>query len=128
MVMDYGMSRLGRVNYRENNRNPFLATGGEGRMSTHSEQTAREIDEEVKRILDEALERARNILSTRRKALIAISEQLMIQEVIGADELKRIIEENSPSPMIVPGTDTDMKRAARASESKSDNASGNVGG
>ena len=41
MVMDFGMSRLGRVNYRESNRSPFLATGGDmPRMQSHSEETA----------------------------------------------------------------------------------------
>jgi cell division protease FtsH len=49
MVMEYGMSRLGRVNYRESNRSPFLAmSGGDERLRSHSEQTAREIDQEVK--------------------------------------------------------------------------------
>ncbi|QEG37948.1 ATP-dependent zinc metalloprotease FtsH [Bythopirellula goksoeyrii] len=125
MVMDYGMSRLGRVNYRENNRNPFLATGAEGgRMATHSEQTAREIDQEVKRLLDESLDRARSILENRRAALVAISEELMIQEVIDAEELKRIVEENSPSPMIVPGTDSENKRTAKTGEAKTDTATG----
>jgi len=51
MVMDFGMSRLGRVNFRDSNRSPFLAGGGDfGRVQHHSETTAREIDEEVKRI------------------------------------------------------------------------------
>jgi cell division protease FtsH len=105
MVMDYGMSRMGRINYRESNRNPFIYSGMEGgRMQHHSEQTAREIDQEVKRILDEALENTRHILESRKAALIAVSEQLIKQEVIDAAELKRIVEENSPSPMIVPGT------------------------
>ena len=55
MVMDYGMSRLGRVNYRESNRSPFLTGGGNdfGRERGFSEQTCREIDEEVNRIIDE---------------------------------------------------------------------------
>jgi cell division protease FtsH len=111
MVMDYGMSRLGRINFRENNRNPFIYSGMEmPRTQYHSEQTAREIDQEVKRILDEALERTRHILETRKPALIAISEQLIKQEVIDAAELKRLIEEHSPSPMIVPGTSADGKR------------------
>ncbi len=112
MVMDFGMSRLGRVNYRESNRNPFLAGGGDfPRMQSHSEQTAREIDEEVKRIIDEGLERVRHILSKRRAALDATSSELMVQEVIDSTELARIIEENSPSPMIVPGTDSERKRS-----------------
>jgi cell division protease FtsH len=110
MVMDFGMSRLGRVNYRESNRSPFLIGSEMARMQTHSEQTAREIDQEVKRIIDEGLQRTRHILESRRTALVAISEQLIKQEVIDASDLKRIIEENSPSPMIVPGTDAEAKK------------------
>jgi cell division protease FtsH len=111
MVMDYGMSRLGRMNFRDSNRNPFLYSGAElARVQHHSEETAREIDQEVKRILDEALEKTRRILEARRAALEAISQQLIKQEVIDSTELKRIIEENSPSPMIVPGTDSENKK------------------
>jgi cell division protease FtsH len=110
MVMDYGMSKLGRVNFRESNRSPFLVTGEVSRMQTHSEQTAREIDQEVKRIIDEGLQRTRHILESRRAALIAISEELIKSEVIDSAQLKRLIEESSPSAMLVPGTDVDGKR------------------
>ena len=88
------------------------------RSQHHSEQTAREIDQEVKRIIDEGLQRTRHILETRRAALEAISQQLIKQEVIDAAELKRLIEDNSSSPMIVPGTDVDGKRRASAAPSK----------
>ena len=112
MVMDFGMSRLGRVNYRESNRSPFLATAGDVRMQSHSEQTAREIDQEVKRIIDQGLERTRHILEARRETLVAITESLLKQEVIDAEELDRIVQEHSSSPMIVPGTDSEPKRAS----------------
>jgi cell division protease FtsH len=119
MVMDFGMSRLGRINFRDSNRNPFLVSSLEmPRSQHHSEQTAREIDQEVKRILDEGLQRTRHILETRRAALEAVSRQLITQEVIDAAELKRLIEENSSSPMIVPGTDVDGKRRTSAAPSK----------
>ena len=53
MVMDYGMSRLGRATYRESRRNVFLATQSElPGDRTHSEHTAREIDEEINHILE----------------------------------------------------------------------------
>jgi len=117
MVMDFGMSRMGRVNYRESNRSPFLANSGESaRHHSHSEQTAREIDEEVKRIIDEGIERVRHILETRLASLRALSNKLIEKEVIDSEELKRIIEENSPSALIVPGTTTERKRAAEAIE------------
>ncbi len=111
MVMEFGMSRLGRVNYRESNRSPFLAGSGAdlGQSRTHSEQTAREIDEEVKRIIDDAIVKVRSILEQRRTSLEALTKRLIEREVIDADELREIIEQNSPSALIVPGTTVPRK-------------------
>jgi cell division protease FtsH len=122
MVMDFGMSRLGRVSYRDAKSNPFLGGGSAEpwRQPTHSEHTAREIDEEVRRIIDSAIEKVRHILETRRAALDAIAAELLKKEVIDADDLKRLMEENSLTPTIVPGTDGLAKRGKKAviSESK----------
>jgi cell division protease FtsH len=121
MVMDYGMSRLGRVNYRESSRSPFLSSGEMTREHSHSEQTAREIDQEVKRIIDESMEKVRHILETRVASLRALSSRLIEKEVIDSDELKRIIEENSSSPVIVPGTAAERRRfTPDASEPRGD--------
>jgi len=106
MVMDFGMSRLGRVNYRESGRS-FLSDGGRDawpRERLHSEQTAREIDEEIKHIVDRLLEQVRQILQAREKALRALAEQLIERETVDTNELKEIIEANLSSPMLVPGT------------------------
>jgi cell division protease FtsH len=113
MVMDFGMSRLGRVSYREASGNPFLGGGGSDpwRQPSHSEHTAREIDEEVRRIIDGAIEKVRHILETRRAALDAIAAELLEKEVIDADDLKRIMDENSPTATIVPGTDEVASRS-----------------
>ena len=104
MVMEFGMSRLGRVNYREQSRAMYLMGADDVRDRSHSEQTAREIDLEIKRIIEESLEKVRHILSTRRKALVALAELLVEKEVIDTNELKEVIEANSPSVMLSPGT------------------------
>ncbi len=106
MVMDYGMSRLGRASYRESRRNVFLATRQNDLVGdrSHSEQTAREIDEEIKHILEDAQVNVRHILQTRRPALEALAKRLIVMETIDASELKQILEESSPTPKIVPGT------------------------
>ena len=67
MVMDFGMSRLGRVNYRESapRRRSSATRPTTPRPRTHSEQTAREIDEEIRRIIDQSLEKVRHILESR---------------------------------------------------------------
>lgn len=113
MVMEFGMSMLGRVNYRESPGQMFLGQGGDfPRQRHHSEATAREIDQEIKRIIDEGLEKVRQILEARREALVALSERLIEKEVIDNDELKEVIEASSAAPVIVPGTTSGAKRAA----------------
>jgi cell division protease FtsH len=118
MVMEFGMSRLGRVNYRETNRSPFLTGGGDtGTPRYHSEQTSREIDEEVKRIIDESIEKVRELLESRKACLVALAERLIEAEVIDASELRAIVERTSPTPHIVPGTgDATKKRPENAAE------------
>jgi cell division protease FtsH len=114
MVMDFGMSRLGKVNFRESRRSAFLMGGDEfPRERTHSEQTSREIDQEIARIVADSLARVRGVLQDRRKALVALAERLIEKETIDNDELRQIIEANSPSAMIVPGTiDAAARRTA----------------
>ncbi|MHB8969900.1 MAG: ATP-dependent zinc metalloprotease FtsH [Pirellulaceae bacterium] len=105
MVMEFGMSRLGRVNFRGAPRSVFLTlTSGDDGGRSHSEQTAREIDEEVQRIIREAIEKVRRILAARRPALESLTRRLIEVESVDAAELKAIVEENSPGPLVVPGT------------------------
>lgn len=111
MVMDYGMSRLGRVNYRESTRSPFLASGGADLPAarSHSEETAREIDQEVRRIIDAAIESVRGILAARRGALEAVARRLIECEVIDGSELRGLVEGSTAAPQIVPGTATERR-------------------
>ena len=106
MVMDYGMSRLGRITFRDNSGPVFLAGAGDERPHMVSEETAREIDREVKRIIDESLERVREILHTRRSALVALAERLMEVESVESEELKQIMDATSTGPSVVPGTNS----------------------
>ena len=112
MVMQYGMSSMGRVNYRESSRNVFIPTGDAPGGGAHSEETAREIDEELRRIIEDGLSKVRQILSTRRDTLIAIAEQLLKDETMDGEGLRQIVDETSPQPKIVPGTESEPKRAA----------------
>jgi len=111
MVMDFGMSRLGRITFRDAPRAAFLSGDEIGPVQAFSQQTAREIDEEIRRIIDEAQESARQVLTSRRAALVAIAERLIEKETIDSGELRELIEAHTPSPSIVPGT---AERLARS--------------
>ncbi len=119
MVMDYGMSRLGRVNYRKSTVSPFLAGGGgESYQSTHSEEMAKLIDKEVARILEDELVQTREILQNRREALEAVTQKLLEVESIDNEQLHRLLDDHSTGPWLVPGTINSKPRAKiRAPES-----------
>ena len=105
MVMRYGMSSLGRVNFKQDRSSPFLAgSGGSVGGQLYSEVTAREIDMEVSRIIEEAVEKVRDMLKVRKQALVALTDRLIEVESVDSDELKNIMDENSPGPLLVPGT------------------------
>jgi cell division protease FtsH len=94
-----------------------LAGGGAdlSQARSHSEQTAREIDEEVRRIIDTAMERVRRIMESRRGALEAITKRLIECEVIDGDELRTIIEASIGAPQLVPGTEAERRVPAAVS-------------
>lgn len=105
MVMDYGMSRIGRINLRRNTRSPFLAgSGGSEYQVMHSEEMAKMIDKEVSRIVEDMLTQTREILEQRRDVLEAVTQRLLEVEAIDNEELTRLIRENSSGPWLVPGT------------------------
>ena len=92
MVAEFGMSpRLGRVSYHTEGRSPFLQ-GGATPADGWSEETAREIDLEVRRVIDEAIEETRVILNRRRMALEDLTAILIERETIDAAELQVVLD------------------------------------
>ncbi|MFP6575692.1 MAG: ATP-dependent zinc metalloprotease FtsH [Pirellulaceae bacterium] len=113
MVMDFGMSQMGRVNYRSQQRPSHLSNVGADEYTRgHSEQTAREIDEEVTRIINDAITNVRHILESRRPALEAIAQRLIEIESIDGEELKNLVEQCNTRPQVVPGTDARSEKPA----------------
>jgi cell division protease FtsH len=96
MVKEFGMSRLGRVNFNERQGPLFLnGAAGDGDRS-YSERTAREIDVEVRSIVDAATEEVREVLRTRRAALESVAQRLMEKEVMDGSELRQMVAQFPP--------------------------------
>jgi cell division protease FtsH len=82
MVTELGMSGLGvRV----------VEAGEMGLARTHSDELGRRVDDEVNRLLDEALGRARAILAARRELLDALAARLLEVETMSGAELAAIV-------------------------------------
>ncbi len=87
MVTKYGFSdRIGPVNY-SNSEEVFLGND----FTTHknySDQVAREIDEEVKRIIDEAYAEAERLLKENMETLTRVAEALLLVETIDGEQFE----------------------------------------
>ncbi len=104
MVTEFGMSdALGAVNYNGHRQPAFLENPYAQERGNYAEETALRIDTEVKRILTEAHEKARQILRDHRDVLDALSLRLLEKEVVEADELMEIVGAMPPKdPNAVP--------------------------
>ena len=92
MVTEWGMSdALGAVNYDGHKRGKVLDIQLGPERGAYAEDTAKLIDSEVKRIMTDAHDQARNILSKRRDMLEAVTRRLLEKEVMEGDELRRIL-------------------------------------
>jgi cell division protease FtsH len=109
MVCDWGMSPLGPVAYGDHHDTVFL-----GREITRneniSEDTARKIDAEIHRIIDEQYKRATDIIAQNRTALDKVSEALLEHETIDGKHVLEILqfgEIRSPIVQSVPPAKSD---------------------
>jgi cell division protease FtsH len=91
MVLDWGMSqRLGHVALGSESQEVFL--GEElGHRREYSEETARDVDQEVKKILDEAFNRARSVLTEHRAGLDALAEALVEHEALTGKQVIKLL-------------------------------------
>jgi cell division protease FtsH len=98
MVAQFGMSEaLGPVAFDVRRRQSFLPGGAEP-VEPVAQETAREIDLEVKRLMTDADGRARQMIGENRPALDAIVRRLLEQEVVEGDEVRRLLTESDPAP------------------------------
>jgi cell division protease FtsH len=105
MVKEYGMSdRLGAVAYESERRPLFLPAGnGVGNLGgkEYSEETAREIDQEIKRIVDESEGRVHQLLTRERERLGQVAARLLEKEVLEGGELRALLGSREA---LAPGT------------------------
>ena len=96
MVCEWGMSDLGPLAFGKKEEAIFLGR----EIAQHrdfSEDTALQIDREVKRIVNRGYEAAKNLLSTHKETLDNIAQALLIREVLDANEV-RLLMEGKPLP------------------------------
>jgi len=99
MVTKWGLSeRLGPLLYADEEGEVFLGRSGGSGNKGHSGETAKIIDEEIKRIIDECYSRAKTILEENREKLEFMKDALMEYETIDAEQINDIMDGRKPRP------------------------------
>ena len=104
MVMRAGLSKeLGPVAYGENEEEVFLGRSV-ARQQNMSEETARKVDIEIRKIVDKGYERARKVLTEKIDDLHKLAKALLTYETLSGEEIENLINKN-----VYPADKQDLK-------------------
>ena len=118
MVVEYGMSTLGPIQYESNGGSVFLGRDYTSSQKNFSSAVANEIDKEIRKIIDEAHQKAIDIISTRKDDVVLIAETLLEVETLNAEEIDYLLKnrhmpeekvETPTTPVVEEKTDIEAK-------------------
>ncbi len=118
MVCEYGMSRLGPLTFGKKEQEVFLGRDI-GQARDFSDDTAKQIDEEVKLLVDAGYQSAYSILDSNHDIMHRMSAALLERETLDAAEIKLIIEGKalpevrSPLSAVDPGPGGDVQKVLK---------------
>ena len=98
MVTEYGMSDLGPVQYEEKSENVFLGRDY-AKSRDFSDQVALEIDEQVRKIIEDCYLKAKKIIGENKDLIFALSDALMKYETITKEQIESIVETGEIKPI-----------------------------
>ena len=92
MVVEYGMSSLGPIQYERNTGSVFLGRDYTNAQRNFSSTVAEEIDKEIRKIIEDAHKQAYDILTERKDDVILIAETLLQNETINEEEIDYLLK------------------------------------
>ena len=88
MVLEWGMSdRVGFVNYAGSDQREMMLPDKD-----YSDETARVIDEEIRKIVDEAYDECTRLIDTHWDQLVAVAEALLKYETLSSDDVDKLMK------------------------------------
>ena len=91
MVTEYGMSDLGPVEYEEKQEGVFLGRDY-GKSKNFSDKVAHEIDEEVRKIINECYEKAKEILKVNKDLVMLLADALVENETLTKEQIDSLVK------------------------------------
>ena len=92
------MSELGPVQYEEKSEGVFLGRDY-NKVKNFSDQVALEIDEQVRKIIEECYEKAQKIIGDNKDLIFALSDALMEYETITKEQIESVVKTGKIKPI-----------------------------
>ena len=120
MVTEYGMSSLGPIQYEKDTGSVFLGRDYTSTQKNFSTQLAFEIDQEVRKIIEAAHAKAKEIIEANKADVIKIAETLLEKETITAEEIDAVLagKEVEDQPKVDEAKPVEKKPAAKKAPAK----------
>ncbi len=106
MVTEYGMSDLGPMQLEQRSESVFLGRDY-GKTKNFSDQVALEIDQEVRKIIEDCYKQAQDILKKNKDLVMLLTDALMKYETITKEQIDYIVENNSIDFSNIPNAKTE---------------------
>lgn len=113
MVTELGMSNLGPIQYEKNSGSVFLGRDYANSHKAFSQEVGIEIDREVRRIIEECYEKARNIINENKETVHLIAQTLLIHETLTNEQITHLVDKGC-----LPGEDIEVKEETLEEVSK----------
>ena len=97
MVTEYGMSDLGPVEYEEKSEGVFLGRDY-GKAKNFSDKVAHEIDEEVRKIINECYKKAQDILKENKDLVMLLADALVENETLTKEQIDSLVKTGKLTP------------------------------
>ena len=117
MVCEYGMSDLGPIQYEEKSEGVFLGRDY-GKQKNFSDKVAHEIDEEIRKIINECYENAKNVIAKNKDLVELLSEALMKYETLTKEQIDFIVENKSIDLTLLNSSGDDLKSLRQKAKEK----------
>ena len=117
MVCEYGMSDLGPIQYEEKSEGVFLGRDY-GKQKNFSDKVAHEIDEEIRKIINECYESAKTVISKNKSLVELLSEALMKYETLTKEQIDFIVENKSIDLTLLNSSGDDLKSLRQKAKEK----------
>jgi len=112
MVTEYGMSDLGPVQYEQKTEGVFLGRDY-GKTKNFSDKVAHEIDEEVRKIVEECYEKARKILKDNKDLVNLLADALVVNETLTKEQIDSLVKTGKINSDVLEESLTELRSKAK---------------